>query len=209
MPRITKETQKQLANLLLKIKLRQPIPDFLFSNPTRKDISLNLGFTKKTRKMLWYMKSKKLIMIINNKYQLTSIGKFAYLMYKFRVSFIELCFLLETYCCEKRMRQNCSDGFYLKYSFYNRIEDMVPYGTLSNAIVNLSKKNLIYRHHKASYSVMPDIFKNITQYQEIVDEFHDWFMSVCNKKNEIILLDPLIRQRQKEYSDLYHKIIVQ
>lgn len=208
MSRITKETQKQLANLLLKIKLRQQIPDFLFLNPTRKDISLKLGFTKKTRKLVWYLKSKELIVINNGKYQLTIFGKFAYLMYKFKVSFIELCFLLETYYCEKRMRQYCCDGFYTKYSFYNRVEDIVPYGTLSNTIVSLSKKNLIYRHHKASYSVMPEIFKDITKYREIVDEFHDWFIDMCRRKNELILLDPLIIQRQKEYSDLYHKMIL-
>jgi|GEM_PF-2665258 len=183
------------------------MPDLLFLYPTEHDIYTVLGFTKKTEQIIQYWKKKKLISVTNNIYQLTEFGKFAYLMSKFKINFLELCFLIETYCCEKRMREICKDGFYVKYSFYDKVEDVIAYGTVSNTVSNLVKKGLIYRHHKASYSVIPEIFTELMNYQNIIDALHTWFIEVWKKKNELILQDPLIVQRQNEFSNIYKNIL--
>lgn len=206
MARITLKTKKYLKDLFLRIKLRRDIPEFLFCNPTIQTIYLEFG-ERKGKTLLKYCKTKKLITIANNKCELTDIGKFAYLMNRFDISFIELCFLLEAYTCEKRMKIICADGFYVKYSFYEKIEDVISFGTLSNAITNLVRKNLIYRHHKASYSIVPKTFDELNKYQEIIERFHDWFIETWRKKNELILQDELITKRQSDFSSIYQKMV--
>jgi hypothetical protein len=206
MARITVKTKKQLKDLFLRIKLRQDIPKILFYNPTIQTVYLEFGEVK-GKTLLKYCKTKKLINISDSKCELTDIGKFAYLMNQFDISFIELCFLLETYICEKRMKAVCIDGFYVKYSFYEKVEDVISFGTLSNAITNLVRKNLIYRHHKASYSIIPKTFEELNKYQEIIERFHGWFIEIWRKKNEIILQDELVIKRQKDFSDIYQKIV--
>lgn len=206
MVRITKETQNQLKNLFLRIKPRSVISELLLTNISNNKQYIGFDEIKKTHNAIRYLKNNQLIMITHDRFELTDFGKFVYLMCRFKVNFLELCFLLETYCCEKRIKLSCDDGFYLKYSFYEKMEDVISYGTLSNIITNLSKKGLIYRHHKASYSITPEIYVELTKYQEIIDNFHSWFIDTHVKKNEIILRDPLIIRRQSEYSDFYKRI---
>lgn len=208
MPRITKETQERIRNLFLKIKLRQDIPEILFASPAVDCLYSELGCTAKTKKMIRYLESKRLVKKTDGKYELTDFGKFAYLMNKFGVSFLELCFLLETYHYEERMRQTCRDGFYLKYSFYDKVEDIISYGTLSNTITRLSKRGLVHRHHKASYSTTPETFTELARHREIITRFHDWFIDTWREKNRIITQDSLVSQRRKEYSDIYQKTVL-
>lgn len=209
MPRITKETQREIKNLFLKIKLRQKIPKILLGDPTIDLFYSETGTTVKMRKMVKYMEAKKLIRKIDNRYVLTDFGRFAYLMSEFGLSFLEMCFFLETYHYEKMMRRACDDGFYLKYSFFEKTEDIISYGTLSNTVTRLVKKGLIYRHHKASYSISPQVYEKIEQYQEIVDRFHSWFIDTWREKNKIILQDELVSERRREYTDIYQKTVFQ
>ncbi len=206
MARITKKTKQRLRNLYLNIKLRHDISKFVSPNSTNKQ-SFELNLEKNSTGLIKYLISRKLLKVVNNAYQLTNLGKFVYLMSKYNINFLELCFLLETYCCEKRMRESCKYGFYVKYSFYEKMEDLISYGTLSNAITSLCKKGLIYKHHKASYSITPNVFIQLSEYQNIVDIFHQWFIDMWRKKNELILQDSLIRNRQREYFRLSEKIV--
>ncbi|HXV51255.1 MAG TPA: hypothetical protein VD689_03935 [Nitrosopumilaceae archaeon] len=216
--RISVKTHKQISKLYfpkLKFgKISKRIIELLaMQNQTRKNIYDHMGsffgITEDyTRHFIWQLKSKGFITEYQNNLELTSFGKFAFLICKYDINFIQLCFLLEAYYCQNRMLENgCKAGFYVTPHFMDKIEDVFTYKYVVWNVSKLIKKGLIYRHHKSALAVMPTIFNELTKYYETVTSFHDWFIETWRKKRELMLNDPFVIRRKREYAALYQKIL--
>ena len=216
--RISAQTHKQISKLYFpKLKFgrisKKIIELLVIQNQTRKNICKHLGdffgiSEDYARHFIWQLKSKGFITEHQNSLELTSFGKFAFLICKYKLNFIQLCFLLETYYCQNRMLVNgCKAGFYVIPHFVDKVEDVFTCKYVIWNVSKLIKKRLLYRHHKSALSVVPTIFVELTKYYEIVVSFHDWFIETWRKKRELILNDPLVIRRQREYAILYQKIL--
>ncbi len=160
------------------------------------------------RHFIWQLKSKGFITEYKNNLSLTFFGKFAFLICKYKLNFIQLCLLLEVYSCQNRMmKRGCKEGFYLVPCFVEKVEDVFTYKYVIWNVSKLIKKDLIYRHHKGALSVTPTICNELTKHNEIILSFHDWFIETWRRKRELILSDPLVIQRQHEYANLCRKIL--
>lgn len=216
--RISAQTHKQISELYFpKLKFgkvsKKIINLLMIQNQSRKNICDILrdffGITEDyARHFIWQLKSKGFIVEHQNNLELTSFGKFAFLICKYEINFIQLCFLLEAYRCQNRMLENgCKTGFYVIPHFMDKVEDVFTYKYVIWNVSKLIKKGLIYRHHKSALVVVPAILNDLTKYCEIVASFHDWFIETWRKKRELVLNDPLVIRRQHEYAALYQKIL--
>jgi hypothetical protein len=216
--RISAHTQKQISELYFpKLKFgrisKKIIKLLIMQNQSRKNIydllrdffGIPEGYA---RHFIWQLKSKGFISEHQNNLELTFFGKFAFLICKYEINFIQLCFLLETYHCQNRMLGNgCKTGFYVIPHFMDKVEDVFTYKYVVWNVSKLIKKGLIYRHHKGALSIEPAIFSDLTKYCEIVASFHDWFIATWRKKRELVINDPFVIHRQHEYAALYQKIL--
>lgn len=216
---ISIHTRQQISKLYFpKFKVgkisKKIIELLIVQNQSRKSIYeiIELDFAVKKnyiRHFLWDLKLKRLIKEYQNNFELTTIGKFIFLMCKYGINFIQLCFLLETFYFQfKMVKSGCKAGFYGIVQFMDKVEHVFTSDYVIWSVSRLSKKGLIYRHHKSAFSVVPQIYSELTRNYDIVDSFHCWFIESWRKKREIILNDPLIIQRQHDYSDLLQKMVV-
>jgi hypothetical protein len=216
--RISVQTHKQISKLYFpKLKFgkisKKIIELLVIQNQSRKSVCDNVvsffGITEDyARHFIWQLKSKGFITEQQNNLELTSFGKFAFLICKYEINFIQLCFLLESYYCQNRMLGNgCKVGFYVIPHFVDKVEDVFTYKYVMWNVSKLIKKGLIYRHHKGALAVVPTIFNDLTKCHEIVISFHDWFIDTWRKKRELMRNDPFVIHRQREYATLYQKIL--
>jgi hypothetical protein len=159
-----------------------------------------------SRHFLWYLKSKGFIIENQNIFELTNTGKFIFLMSTYKINFVQLCFLLESFCYQYRMMKGGEMGFYGISQFVDKVEHVFTQEYVIWNVSHLSKKGLIYRHHKNAFSLMPRTFKELMHYHDIVESFHIWFIETWRKKRELILHDPLTLKRQHDYAELFQRI---
>jgi hypothetical protein len=217
--RISIYTYKQISKFYYpKLKFgrisKKIIELLILQNQSRKEICVTMNSFFQinrdyVRHFIWHMKTKGLIVENQSKLELTQFGKFAFLMCKYKINFIQLCFLLETFYCQNRMLKNgCRVGFYGILYFVDKVDDVFTTQYVRWSVSHLVRKKLIYRHHKGAFSIVPKIFNDLMSYDEIINSFHMWFIETWRKKRKIVLLDPHVIQRQHEYAELCHKIIL-
>jgi hypothetical protein len=106
------------------------------------------------------------------------------------------------------VNNGCKTGFYGVANFLDKVEDVFTYEYVAWNVSHLSKKELIYKHHKSTFSITPEIFVELTKYADVIKCFHNWFIETWRKKRTLILQDPLVIQRRHAYGDLYKKILL-
>jgi hypothetical protein len=214
---LTEQTNDQISKLYFsKLKIgkisKKLIELLIVKNESRKGIYAYMYASCKinkdyTRHFLWNLKNNGLISENQNELELTGIGKSIFLMCKYKINFIQLCFFLETFCCQNRMiKDGCRIGFYGILNFIEKVDPVFTSSYVAWNVSHLSKKGLIYRHHKRAFSIKPTIFNELMSYEETILFFHNWFIETWRKKREIILRDPLIIQRKHNYNHLFQKV---
>jgi hypothetical protein len=214
--KLTTETKEKISKLYLaSLRLNNTsnkIIRLLFEkNKTRKEIlelEPNTDTYSPISYSLYYLKSRGLVFKTKNNWGLTQFGKFGYLMCMYRINFIQLCFLLETFDCQQRMiKYGCSEGFYSILDFVDKVEDAFTTEYVRWSVSQLTRKKLLYRHHKHAFAVVPQIFEElVTKHLEIVQTFHSWFYGAWEKKRTLILHDQYVNQRQNDSVEFYLKL---